>query len=95
MIAARPLPIVATPALEVEFLTLLMLRGGAATLGRLFERPDPDWPQLAPTWAMLTLDVLIDAGAVVRDEKYPAKLIATEAGARRVGRTILKPGAVA
>lgn len=88
MIAARPLPIVATPALELELLTLLALRGGKATLARLFDRADPDWPQLAPTWAMLAADALLAGGCIIRHPTYPAALIITEAGGARIGRTV-------
>lgn len=75
-----------TPALEIELLTRIALKGGAASLRNLFDRCDDSWPSPAPTWAVLAKDALVAAELVVADLSLTQKLIITEAGWLRVGR---------
>lgn len=76
----------ATPALKIELLTRLALKGGAASLRLLFDRRDPAWLWAGPTWATLTALALLNGGALTADPDHPEELIITEAGWVRVGR---------
>jgi hypothetical protein len=87
VIAARPLPVVSTPALEIEFLNRLALRNGMACLAGMFDR-GPGWDYPAPDWAILTVAALVAAGSVVRHQNNHDCLVITEAGLTRIGRRI-------